>query len=155
MTNHLVRLHFQLSRPFAQKPKRAHGTDVGYDIFSVEEGVLEPGEIRLISAGIRLDIPEGVDLQIRSRSGLALRGIVIAGGVSTIDPGFQGDIGAPLMNLSGRAFEYQIGDRIAQIVVSYHASIILHHASRFRQTERGKKGFGSTGGTSIQREEKK
>lgn len=120
----------------------------GMDIsaFLEEPVVLQPGKRALIPTGLYLQIPEGYEVQIRARSGLALRhGIALVNGVGTVDSDYRGEIGVLLINLGEEPFTIQNGDRIAQMVVSRFVSVKWRQAARLQETERGRGGFGHTG----------
>ena len=120
----------------------------GMDIsaFLEEPVVLQPGKRALIPTGLYLQIPEGYEVQIRARSGLALRhGIALVNGVGTVDSDYRGEIGVLLINLGEEPFTIQNGDRIAQMVVSRFVSVKWQRAARLQETERGGGGFGHTG----------
>ena len=118
------------------------------DLYADVEGevVLLPGEIKLISAGIYLDIPEGYEAEIRPRSGLALKhGISIVNSPGTIDSDYRGLIGLIMINHGKEPFTIRRRDRIAQMVVKdiTRAEIIVR--SQLDETVRSHGGFGHTG----------
>lgn len=107
---------------------------------------LFPGGRCLISTGIRIELPEGYELQIRPRSGLALKnGISVLNSPGTIDSGYKNLIGVILINHSQNDFEIYNGDRIAQAVLNKVEQIEWEPVTEFKKTERGLKGFGSSG----------
>lgn len=116
----------------------------GADLYSAEEIDLQPGEIRAICTGIAIEIPEGYEGQIRSRSGLSLEGITVANAPGTIDSDYRGEIKVILQNKSEKAFLIKKGNRIAQIVFCTYSKASFK-MDVIGQTERGEKGFGSTG----------
>jgi dUTP pyrophosphatase len=111
--------------------------------------VLHPMERKLIPSGIHVELPEGYEVQVRSRSGLSSKnGIMVVNGVGTVDNGYRGDIGACLINLSNVNFTINPGDRVAQIVfmpVSHAKWVEVENMSGLSNTERGDGGFGHTG----------
>jgi len=108
--------------------------------------ILQPGERKLISTGIRLAIPEGYEGQVRPRSGLALRnGISIVNSPGTIDFDYRGVVQVILINLSDEPFTIQRGDRIAQLVIAPTLCANLVEADSLPETTRGDGGFGHTG----------
>lgn len=126
----------------------AHSGDAGFDLRSNEDTiVLEPGERRLVDTGINLEIPPGYEVQIRPRSGLAVKhGITVLNSPGTIDSGYQGPVKVILANIGYNLFVIEKGDRIAQAVPSKVAQAKLVDTRSFsRKTERGAKGFGSSG----------
>ncbi len=127
-------------------PKYSHSGDAGMDIYSVEQGVLEPGEYKLFSAGIKVAIPDGHEIQIRPRSGLALKhGISIVNAPGTIDVGYRGLIGVVLINLGKETYEVKRGDRIAQMVLKRFEQAEIIEVEELEDTSRGEGGYGSTG----------
>ena len=127
-------------------PSRATSGSAGFDIASAEEGVLEPGARRLFATGFAVAIPEGYEMQIRPRSGLALRhGVTLPNTPATIDSDYRGELKVALMNLGQEAFEVTRGMRIAQIVVARVEPAEFRTVENLPSTERGAGGFGSTG----------
>ncbi len=103
-------------------------------------------ERRLIPTGLRVQLPVGYEMQIRPRSGLALRhGISLVNTPGTIDADYRGEIGVILINLSNEPFTINPGDRIAQMVVAAHATVEWSAVEELDATERGEGGFGHTG----------
>ncbi len=118
------------------------------DLYADVEGevVLSPGEIKLISAGIYLDIPEGYEAEIRPRSGLALKhGISIVNSPGTIDSDYRGLIGLIMINHGKEPFTIRRRDRIAQMVVRDVVRAEITVVSRLDETVRSHGGFGHTG----------
>lgn len=108
--------------------------------------VLKPLERKLISSGIRLGIPDGYEVQVRPRSGLALKhGISIVNAPGTVDADYTGDIGVILINLSNEDYTIQPQERIAQLVLNEVAQMSLQKVTSLDKTERGEGGFGHTG----------
>lgn len=108
---------------------------------------IAPGARVLVPTGLVMEIPEGWEVQVRPRSGLALKnGITLPNTPGTIDSDYRGPVGVPLINLSDVPFVVQHGERIAQMIVSpvIQARFVLTEAE-FSTTERGEGGFGSTG----------
>ncbi|MGI9390637.1 MAG: dUTP diphosphatase [Boseongicola sp.] len=107
---------------------------------------LEPLERRLIPTGLAVEIPEGFEIQVRPRSGLALKhGIALVNAPGTIDSDYRGPVGVILVNLGAESVHIAHGDRIAQLVVSPVVRAELVAADSLSQTPRGSGGFGSTG----------
>lgn len=111
------------------------------------EGItLTPGARALIPTGLRVQIPAGFEMQIRPRSGLALKhGISLANAVGTIDSDYRGPLGVILINLGEAPFTVAHGDRIAQAVVAPVVQAGFAEARMLEDTARGSGGFGSTG----------
>ena len=126
----------------------AHDGDAGVDLRSMDYTVIPVKGRRLVSTGLRLNLPNGVEAQIRPRSGLAWEhGITVLNSPGTIDSGYQGVIKVNLINLGNEPFQIQAGDRIAQMVIAKydHPTFTLNHHDNWEETTRGEKGHGSTG----------
>lgn len=124
----------------------AAGADLRANLRDREGVVLEPGQRALIPTGLRVEIPSGYEVQVRPRSGLALKhGITLANSPGTIDSDYRGELGVIVMNAGDAAFEVAHGERIAQMVVApvVQAGFVL--SEDLSETARGKGGFGSTG----------
>lgn len=107
---------------------------------------VQPGARLLVPTGLRIEIPEGYEVQIRPRSGLALKhGITLPNAPGTIDSDYRGPLGVIVMNAGDAAFVIAHGDRIAQMVVAPVVRARFEPADRLSGTERGAGGFGSTG----------
>lgn len=108
--------------------------------------VIPPMERFLIPTGLFIELPDGFEAQIRSRSGLALKqGIVVLNSPGTIDADYRGEIGVILINLSKDKVIINPGDRIAQMVINKYEKVNLKEVSDLSETERGTGGFGCTG----------
>ena len=111
-----------------------------------ETVVIRPGERKLISTGLYFEIPEGYEVQIRPRSGLAIKhGITVLNSPGTIDADYRGEVCIILINLGSENFEINNGDRIAQMVVSKFEHCLWQSVEELNATERGTGGFGHTG----------
>lgn len=131
--------------PEARLPSYAKLGDAGADLVSVEDVTLMPGEFRLIRTGLGIELPEGWEAQVRSRSGLALKhGIHVLNSPGTIDSGYRGEIGAVLMN-HGPMFHIAKGERIAQLVIKPAPQAKFVVAQTLSESNRGTGGFGHTG----------
>ena len=131
-----------------QEPFYATVGSAGMDIRAniKEPIILKPLERRLIPSGIRLGIPDGYEVQVRPRSGLALKhGISIVNAPGTVDADYTGDIGVILINLSNEDYTIQPQERIAQLVLNEVAQMSLQKVTSLDKTERGEGGFGHTG----------
>ena len=107
---------------------------------------LKPGDIRLISSGIRISMPPGYEGQVRPRSGLAAKhGIGVLNSPGTIDSDYRGIVGVILFNFGNHPVVINRGDRIAQLVVSKYERIIFTEVDQLDGSERESGGFGSTG----------
>lgn len=108
--------------------------------------VLEPLERGIVKTGLFIELPVGVEAQVRPRSGLAIKkGVTVINAPGTIDADYRGEIGVILINLSNEAFTINHGDRIAQLVIAKHETITWKPAEKLSDSNRGTAGFGSTG----------
>lgn len=120
----------------------------GMDIkaFLDEPVTLKPMDRRIIPTGLFMEIESGYEVQVRARSGLAVKhGIGLINGIGTIDSDYRGEIGVALINLGREDFTIHNGDRIAQMVVSKLEHVEIERAETLDSTERGTGGFGHTG----------
>ncbi|MBT8488025.1 MAG: dUTP diphosphatase [Gemmatimonadetes bacterium] len=142
-----VRFRRLPSNPDLPLPARATEHAAGYDIRSTEEDVtLEPGEIRLVSTGLVMELPEGMECQVRPRSGLALKhGITLPNSPGTIDPDYRGELRVIMQNTGPDAVTLTRGERIAQLVFARFEAPEIGEVEEVTATERGAGGFGSTG----------
>lgn len=126
-------------------PKYQTKGSAGFDIESRAKLKIYPGECQLIPTGLFMEIPEGFELQIRPRSGLALKhGITVLNSPGTIDSDYRDEIGVILINHSTEPFLVNYGDRIAQGVFSQVIQAEFEQVKQLNETERTG-GFGSTG----------
>ena len=120
----------------------------GLDIrANLDESVtLRPLERAMIPTGLFVELPEGCEMQIRPRSGLAAKhGITVLNSPGTIDADYRGEIKVILVNLSNEPFTIEAGERIAQMIVARYEQIEWQAVEELSSTERGAGGFGSTG----------
>ncbi|GAB1857949.1 dUTP diphosphatase [Flavobacteriaceae bacterium MHTCC 0001] len=111
-----------------------------------ESRVLKPLERTIVGTGLFIELPVGVEAQVRPRSGLAAKkGVTVLNAPGTIDADYRGEIGVILVNLSNEDFTIQNGERIAQLVIAKHERAEWIVVEELSETERGKGGFGSTG----------
>lgn len=111
-----------------------------------EDVVIAPGERKLISTGLFIELPVGYEAQIRPRSGLALKkGVTVLNSPGTIDADYRGEIGIILINHGEESFTVANGERIAQMVIAKHETVEFEQVESLDETERGSGGFGSTG----------
>ena len=124
----------------------AAGADLRANFVDRGDVLVQPGARLLIGTGLRLAIPVGYEVQIRPRSGLALKhGITLANAPGTIDSDYRGALGVILLNTGTEAFQIRHGDRIAQMVVAPVVQAEFALVSELDATARGAGGFGSTG----------
>ena len=160
-----IKLGFKKLDPEAQLPKYAHEGDAGMDVFALEDSYLDYGTPRIVRTGLAAEIPEGYELQVRPRSGLALKGVTVWNSPGTIDSKYRGEIGVILVfvnhssteiaNENGRVYAisrapvdgYTIkkGDKIAQLVLAPVTFAEPYGVQELSETDRGTGGFGSTG----------
>ena len=129
-------------------PRYATPLSAGMDVrANIDEAVvLRPLERAMIPTGLSIELPEGYEMQIRPRSGLAAKhGITVLNSPGTIDADYRGEIRVILVNLSNEEFRIEAGERIAQMVVAHHEQVEWELAEELAESERGEGGFGSTG----------
>lgn len=152
-------------------PSKAYEGDAGFDLYAIEDVILEPGETALVRTGLAFEIPQGFEMQIRPRSGVTLK-TKIRVQLGTVDSGYRGEVGIIVDNvaeyyfncdddygeldISGRiervtgdkpmmTFLIRRGDRIAQGVIQEIPSITFEEVDGLGETDRGNGGFGSSG----------
>ena len=135
------------SNPDLPLPSRGTPQAAGYDVRSADpEFVLEPGEIRLVHTGLVMELPVGIECQVRPRSGLAVRhGISLPNTPGTIDPDYRGELQVALINLGRDPVTIARGERVAQLVFARFEVLNVVEAEAVSDTARGSGGFGSTG----------
>lgn len=127
-------------------PEYATVGAAGADLKSAEDGVIKPGEIKLVKTGLFLEIPDGYEGQVRARSGLALKfGVTVLNSPGTIDSDYRGEMGVILINHGNKDFVYKKGDRIAQLIFSKVTKAKFENVEQINTTTRGSGGFGHTG----------
>lgn len=130
-------------------PKYAYELDSGFDLYSVEKFVVPPFGRVLIPTGLSFDLPEGYEIQVRTKSGLAVNlGLMVSNSPGTVDRGYLGEIKVPLFNMNNNSLTIEKGMKVAQAVL---CPVVCGKFVEFEQlndlgtSERGDKGFGSTG----------
>ena len=128
-------------------PQYETGGSAGLDVRSAEDGVLNPGEFKLVKTGLSVEIPYGYEIQVRPRSGMALKyGVTVLNSPGTIDSDYRGEIGVILINHNTLPYAIIKGERIAQLVLCPVEKVQwLATDTLGTSTKRGEKGFGSTG----------
>jgi dUTP pyrophosphatase len=127
-------------------PERHTEHAAGYDLRAAEPARIPARGFGLVRTGIAIEMPPGLEAQVRARSGLAAnKGIGLLNAPGTIDSDYRGEISVILFNMNSRAFEVRSGDRIAQLVFSRLAAVRLEPARQLSRTKRGPRGFGHTG----------
>lgn len=141
-----VNIQFVKRLEEAKLPVYSTKEAAGADITSAVDTEVPAKGITLIDTGLDCCIPKGYEIQVRPRSGLALKsGITVLNSPGTVDSDYSGPLGVILYNTTDEAFKINIGDRIAQIVVAPVVQGNFSITDSKRSTERGDKGFGSTG----------
>lgn len=128
-------------------PAYATAGAAGMDVVSAEDVTLAPAARHAVATGLCVAIPEGYEIQVRPRSGLALKhGITVPNTPGTIDSDYRGELKVILINLGAEPFVIQRGDRVAQLVLAPVVQAAWDEVAELDATERGEGGFGSTGG---------
>lgn len=167
-----VKLAFKKLHPDAKIPSYAHEGDAGMDICALENVTLHLNIPTLVHTGIAAEIPDGYEIQVRSRSGLALKGVQVYNAPGTVDSKYRGEIGVILMyinkevetdeigevsQISGKiarpsmkcyfktSYAVKAGDKIAQLVLAPVTTADISVTEELSETDRGTNGFGSTG----------
>lgn len=140
-------IQFKKLVPGAKIPAFASSGSSGADVCSVEELTILPGDRAAVPTGLQVDIPEDMEIQVRPRSGLALKqGVTVLNAPGTIDRDFLGEVKIILINLGKVPFNISVGDRIAQLVAADVPRVrIVETETIDKTTARGSGGFGSTG----------
>jgi dUTP pyrophosphatase len=128
-------------------PSRQTSGSAGFDVMSAEPDlVMKPGERRAVGTGLVFELPDGFEMQVRPRSGLALRhGITLPNAPGTIDSDYRGELKIILANTGSEPVTIRRGDRIAQLVFARYEIPAITEAAELTATARGEGGFGSTG----------
>ena len=129
-------------------PAYATSQSAGMDLrANIESSItLHPMERTLVPTGIRIELPEGYEAQVRPRSGLALKhGITVLNTPGTIDSDYRGELKVLLVNLSNDDFVVNAGERVAQMVIARHETATWEEVEALDETERGEGGYGHTG----------
>jgi len=126
-------------------PVKANKSDSGWDVRATERSYLQPHSITKVPIGLAFEIPEGYEIQIRGKSGLALEyGFSIAQGIGTIDSGYRGEVCIILKNLKPYLRVIEIGDMVAQLVIQKVEEVEFEEVDELEDSERGKDGFGKS-----------
>ena len=133
-------------------PLPAYATEgaAGMDVVAAEDMDLAPGMRHAVATGLAMAIPHGFEVQVRPRSGLALKhGVTVANAPGTIDSDYRGELKVILINLGAETFSIRRGDRVAQLVLAPVTRAGWLEVDELDATTRGEGGFGSTGGLSA------
>lgn len=137
-------IKFRLLKTGAKLPTYAHPDDAGFDIYSIEEKMLKPGDWHPFGTGLASEFPAGFYVEIRGRSGLAHHNAIhVLGG--TVDAGFRGEWQIILINLGKKLYKVEKDERIAQGVLIPIAQAEIKETKKLSETLRGAGGFGSSG----------
>ena len=144
-----IDLIYSKSNPDTVSPKYAYDTDSGFDLHSTEEQWIFGFDRALIPTGLHMDIPEGYEIQVRSKSGLALKqGLMVLNSPGTVDQGYTGEIQVIMFNTTKNKIKIEKGQKIAQAVLCPVVSgkwITLVEKKEINEKDRNANGFGSTG----------
>ena len=142
----MVELKIKKTSDLAKMPEYAHDGDAGMDLFSIEEMIISPGGTALIHTGIKIELPDNTEAQIRPRSGLALKNsITVLNSPGTIDGGYRGEIGVILINHGQQDFKIEKHMKVAQMVIKPVLKVRIVEVEDLSNTNRNEGGFGSTG----------
>jgi deoxyuridine 5''-triphosphate nucleotidohydrolase (dut) len=141
-----MQLHVKRLTPTATLPVRATENASCFDVCADLDGVIPPGERMLVKTGLAVAVPPGFEVQVRSRSGLALKqGVAVLNAPGTVDADYRGEVGVILMNHGREPFAFKRGDRVAQIGVYRVEMCAAVEVEVLESTARGAGGFGHTG----------
>jgi dUTP pyrophosphatase len=138
-----MELKVQRIKEDAKLPLYQHKGDAGLDIFSSIECVLKAGEVKPVSTGIRVAVPDGYVGLVWDKSGISLEGVHRLAGV--IDSGYRGEVRVVMVNLGNEPFVIEKGMKIAQLLVQPVSEVKVVETEELENTSRGEEGFGSTG----------
>ncbi len=132
--------------PDAVIPTLGHPGDAAFDLYSVEDMELKPGERAAVPTGLVVEIPPGFEGQVRPRSGLAVNaGLTVLNTPGTIDSGYRGEVKTIIINLSQKPFKIEKGMRISQLAIRPVPRVEFVEVEILTESSRGEGGFGSTG----------
>ncbi len=144
-----IKVSYSKSNESAKTPEYAYPTDSGFDLYSTEEVYIDSLDRKLIPTGLHFDIPENYEIQVRSKSGLALKqGLMVLNSPGTIDQGYTGELQVIIFNTSKETVKIEKGQKIAQAVfcpILASDWIDMIQVSSISKKDRNDKGFGSTG----------
>ena len=142
-----VKIRRLAHNPDLPLPSRQTAGSAGYDVASAEPAfVLQPGERRAVGTGLAFELPPGLELQVRPRSGLALRHVLtLPNAPGTVDSDYRGELKVIMQNGGAEPVAIQRGERIAQLVFARYEAPPLEEVEELGASGRGRGGFGSTG----------
>lgn len=139
-------VYFLKTREDAVVPTYAHETDCCADLYSADDVIIKPMERKLVDTGVAVEMPEGFEIQIRPRSGLAWKnGVTVLNSPGTIDEAYRNSIKVMLINLGKAPYTICVGDRIAQAKLSPVYKMVFKEKVVLSDTDRGLTGFGDSG----------
>ena len=142
----MIKVKYILTHQNAKVPEKAHDDDAGFDLFAVEESILRPQEFACIPTGLCIELPGGMEAQIRPRSGLAAKhGVTVLNTPGTIDAGYRGEVKIILINHGKENFSISPGMRIAQMVIKPIYDVDFTETAVLEESVRSEGGFGSSG----------
>jgi dUTP pyrophosphatase len=146
MSERVVKVHVKRVSPDATLPSLSHPGDAAFDLCSVVDYELKPGERAAIPTGLVLEIPPGFEGQVRPRSGLALKSsVTVLNTPGTIDSGYRGEVKTIMINLGSEPFMIEKGMRISQLAIRPVPDVQFLEVEELSESARGEGGFGSTG----------
>jgi len=149
MMKHKVELKFTKITDDAVSPKYNYESDSGFDLHATEDILVEPLGRALVPTGLKFDIPFGYEMQVRPKSGLALKeGLTVLNTPGTVDQGYDGEVKVIIYNTNGKSYQINKGQKIAQAVlcpVLAGRMVSVTKVVELNTKERGDNGFGSTG----------
>lgn len=143
-----VVVKFTKLQPSAQEPTRGSANSSGWDLRALETMTVRAGQTKRIPTGIAIAIPIGYEGQVRARSSLGAKGLIMPNGVGTIDADYRGELQVLVAWIgTEKSFRIEAGERIAQLIIAPLPSVrfVEVEGSELGETERGSDGFGSTG----------
>ncbi len=141
----MVQIKFKKLVEGAIQPTRANPGDAGWDIRALEKVILPANSVGAVRTGLAVEIPEGYELQVRGKSGNALKeGLSIAQGVGTIDSGFRGEVVVLIRNSNPFSKSIDVSEMVAQLVLNELPESEFVEVKELTETVRGDKGLGST-----------
>jgi deoxyuridine 5'-triphosphate nucleotidohydrolase len=143
--NSIPTIKFVKTHPDAVLPTSNHDSDTGYDVYAVEDTIIPARGKKVVPVGLEFaEIPEGFWIRVESRSGLSFKkSLVSFNGI--IDSGYRGDAGILIYNNSDEDYQVTKGERVAQFVIYPLIKFPMEFTEKKQETERGSKGFGSSG----------
>ena len=142
----MAKIRIKKIRDNAVTPHYEHDGDAGMDLYAVEDSTLCPGERKLIPTGLQVEVPKGYEMQIRPKSGLALKhGITVLNTPGTVDSCYRGEVGVIMLNTAAADYEVKAGEKVAQAVIARVEKAVIEEVEELTETQRGSGGFGSTG----------